>query len=346
MALRANSSHYISLLLMLLAVAVLGVSLGATTIPIKSVAEAIQVILLPDQPSANQTVQLIIEQIRLPRVVMALLVGALLALSGVCIQGLFRNPLAEPSILGVSAGATLVAMVTLIALPQLMALAQQSLGEFALPLAAFIGALLSTLLVLTIQGRDNPDSTRLILSGVAVNIMAGAGISLCAYLASAEQLRLLTFWGLGSLAQAEWNKVALLAIVLLICWPLLWRLYRPLNALLLGESEARHLGYNVRHLKLQVIVLVALAVGSAVAFCGIIGFIGLVVPHIIRLIFGPNHNHLIPLSVLTGALVLVLADLLARVVIAPAELPVGIVTAVIGGPFFMWLLTRFKGSGL
>ncbi|WP_108126252.1 FecCD family ABC transporter permease [Saccharospirillum mangrovi] len=282
----------------------------------------------------------IVWQIRLPRLMLALCVGALLGLSGALVQGLFRNPLAEPGLMGVSSGATLAVVASLILAPAALAALPAVLSTLALPAIAFVGGLIATQLVMLL-GRDSLASPlRLILAGVAFNMVAAAGIGLCAYLSSNEQLRTLTFWSLGSFGAADWRSVSLTAAVLLVVSLLALRLYRPLNALLLGEPECRHLGFDVRRLKRQVVYLSAASVGAAVAFTGIIGFIGLVVPHMVRLLVGPDHRRVLPLSLGVGALLTLWADWLARTVISPAELPVGIITSLLGGPFFVYLIQR------
>jgi len=289
---------------------------------------------------------LIVWQIRLPRLLLALCVGALLGISGAMIQGLFRNPLAEPGLMGVSSGATLAVVATLIFAPGLLALLPPSLQTLTRPATAFVGGLIATQLVLLL-GRDSASSPlRLILAGVAFNMVAAAGLGLCSYLASNEQLRTLTFWTLGSFGAATWPAVAVTATVLVTITLLAWPLHKPLNALLLGESECRHLGFNVPRLKRRVIYLCAAGVGAAVAFTGIIGFIGLVVPHMVRLLVGPDHRRVLALSLGFGALLTLWADWLARVVISPAELPVGIITALLGGPFFIYLIHRQRNAWL
>ena len=289
---------------------------------------------------------LIVWQIRLPRLLLALCVGALLGISGALIQGLFRNPLAEPGLMGVSSGATLAVVATLIFAPSALALLPAPLQTLARPATAFIGGLVATQLVMLI-GRDSAGSPlRLILAGVAFNMMAVAGLGLCSYLATNEQLRTLTFWTLGSFGAANWQAVAITVFVLMIITLLAWPLHKPLNALLLGESECRHLGFDVPRLKRRIIYLCAAGVGAAVAFTGIIGFIGLVVPHMVRLLVGPDHRRVLPLSLGFGALLTLWADWLARVVISPAELPVGIITALLGGPFFIYLIHRQRSIGL
>ncbi len=286
---------------------------------------------------------LILWQIRIPRTLLALCVGALLAVCGVLIQGLFRNPLAEPGLMGVSSGATLMVVVVLVLASNLPNALPVALRPFLLPLVAFGGGLAATRLVMLIGQSSHYSPLRLILAGVAFNMVAAAGIGLCAYLATNEQLRTLTFWSLGSFAAASWSGVAITAAVLAIIAPLAYRLWRPLNALLLGESECRHLGFDVPVLKRRIVYLSAAGVGAAVAFTGIIGFIGLVVPHIVRMLTGADHRRLLPLSLALGALLTLWADWLARSVLSPAELPVGIITSLLGGPFFIYLIHRQRG---
>jgi iron complex transport system permease protein len=273
--------------------------------------------------------------IRLPRVVLGVLVGAGLSVSGAAMQGLFRNPLADPALVGISSGAALGAVVTIVlgtALPDGWA---EMAGPFLLPLAAFAGGALATLLVYRLATSGGRTSVAtMLLAGVAINAVAGAGTGLMTFLADDDQLRDLMFWTLGSLGGATWTRLAVVAPLILIGVAVTLPLARPLNALLLGEAEAGHLGIDTQRVKRRVITLAALVVGAATAVSGIIGFIGLVVPHLLRLALGPDHRLLLPGSALLGA------DLLARTVVAPAELPIGIVTALVGGPFFLWLLLR------
>lgn len=326
-----------SLLPLLLISALVAISAGPSSL---SVADAWQALWHPH----SGTDALIVWQIRLPRLLLSLCVGALLGVCGALVQGLFRNPLAEPGLMGVSSGATLAVVATLVLAPSLLAGLPTFWATLALPGLAFAGGLIATQLVMLL-GRDSAASPlRLILAGVAFNMIAAAGIGLCAYLANNEQLRILTFWSLGSFGAAHWPAVMLTAAVLTLVSGLAWRLHRPLNALLLGESECRHLGYNVERLKRQVIYLCAAGVGAAVAFTGIIGFIGLVVPHMVRLLVGPDHRRVVPLSLGFGALLTLWADWLARTLLSPAELPVGIITALLGGPFFIWLIQRQRGA--
>lgn len=277
--------------------------------------------------------------IRLPRVLMAVLVGAGLAAAGAAMQGLFRNPLADPGLIGVSSGAALAAAFVIVLGATLLPGLSRALGLFTLPLAAFLGGLAVTVVIYTLATRDGRLSLPImLLAGIAVNALAGAGIGLFTYIATDEQLRNITFWSLGSLAGSSWRVIALCAPATMLAVALAWSTAGPLNAILLGEAEAGHLGVDVKRLKISVIVATALAVGTLVAFTGIIGFIGLVAPHMLRLVAGPDHRIVIPGSALLGATLTLAADTVARTIAAPAEMPIGILTALIGAPFFLGLL--------
>ncbi len=295
-------------------------------------------------PAASQydPQALILWQLRLPRVLMAALIGAALAVSGAAVQAVFRNPLADPGLIGVSSGAALAAIIMIVLGPVLFAgywgLRMQL---YALPLAAFVGGLLTTFLVYAMASLGGQTRvTMLLLAGIAIAALTGAISGVLTYLADDTQLRGLTFWSMGSLAGITWPMFYATAPWLLLATLLLPCCYAGLNALLLGENVASHLGVNAQWLKRGVIVLAALAVGASVAAAGMIGFIGLVVPHIMRLWLGPDHQRLLPASALAGASLLVLADLAARTLIAPAEVPIGIITALVGSPFFILLLLQ------
>jgi iron complex transport system permease protein len=278
--------------------------------------------------------------IRLPRVVLALLIGAALAQAGAAMQGIFRNPLAEPGLVGVSSGAALAA-VAVIVLLQPAGLFNALPAHVVLPLAAFAGGGAATALVLRLSLVDGHTRVAtLLLAGLALNAIAGAGIGFFSHVASDTALRSVTFWMFGSLGRASWQEITVAAPLLIVPLLMLPRDAQALNALLLGEAEAGHLGVDVERLKRRVTVLVVLAAGAAVALAGIIAFIGLLVPHLVRMAFGPDHRGLLVLSALSGALLLSLADTAARVVMAPTELPIGILTALVGGPFFLALLLR------
>ena len=287
----------------------------------------------------------ILLNVRMPRVIVSLMSGAVLALTGVLMQAFFRNPLADPALIGVSAGGALGA-VTIIVLGASLFSGFTRLGAaFALPFAAFIGSLsaCASVFALARQG-GHVNVTTMLLCGIAVNAMAGAGIGLLSFLADDAQLRDLTFWTLGSLSAASWWKAFTLAPVLIALTISVPFLVGGLNALLLGDSEALHLGYHVERLKLIILLLTCVGAGAVVATCGLIAFVGLIGPHVSRLLVGPNHKYVLPLSAVIGAALLTLADIVARTSVAPAELPIGVLTAMIGGPIFLWLLRRKQGA--
>lgn len=284
---------------------------------------------------------LVLFSIRLPRIVLAMLIGAALAVSGAMMQGLFRNPLADPGIIGVSSGAALFAATTIVLGDRLLALSAATMQGVVLPAGAFVGGLLTTALLYVAATRGGRTSVvTMLLAGVAIAALAGACTGLLVFMSDDRQLRDLTFWTMGGLGGANWTRVAAAApavAALLVAAPFL---ARGLNALSLGEAAAFHLGYRVQRLKAMCVVLVALAVGVSVAASGVIGFVGIVVPHVLRLAVGPDYTRLLPLSALAGAALLVAADGVARTVVAPAELPIGVLTALGGSPFFLWLLLR------
>ena len=277
--------------------------------------------------------------IRLPRILFALGIGAALGLTGALTQGLFRNPLADPGLLGVTSGAACAAALSIVVLSTLQLPMPITLRPYLLPLAAFCGALAVCFVLDRVSRWLVPGSIAgLLLTGVALNAVAASVIGLCTYLSTDEQLRSLSFWTLGSLAGATWPLVAaLLALLALSVWRTA-RLARELNALALGEAAAMHVGVNVNRLRTRVTVWVAFVCGFAVAWCGMIGFVGLIAPHLARTWVGPDQRTLLPWSAVIGAGLLLLADTIARTVVIPAEVPVGIFTALLGGPFFLVML--------
>jgi len=337
----------ITLLWGLLSIAIVSLSMGAVSI---STGQTIAIIgnsigiQLPWDYSLSQ--QAVLQSIRAPRIVLAILVGSVLAISGAAMQGLFRNPLADPALIGISSGATLAAVAVIVLESTVLQGFSQWTGLYSLPIAAFAGGFAATCLVYhfaTVGGR--PDISSLLLAGIAINALAGSATGLLVYLADDEQLRTITFWTMGSLSGANWPQIFTAApffLITLVCLPLV---SRALNAMLLGEAEATHLGFSVEKIKTITIFLVALGVGATVSFAGIIGFVGLVVPHLLRLWFGPDHRSLLPCAAILGAILLLAADLLARTVMLPAELPIGIITGILGGPFFLWLLRCQKMIG-
>ncbi|MDP4021025.1 iron ABC transporter permease [Methylobacterium sp. NEAU 140] len=284
---------------------------------------------------------LVVLNIRLPRTLLGLLVGAGLAVSGALMQGLFRNPLADPALVGVSAGAGLAAASVIVLGDRLLhALGLPGPLPYAvLPAGAFLGGLTATLGLYAVATRAGRTSVAtMLLAGIALGALGGALTGLLVFASDDRQLRDLTFWTLGSLGGASWAKVAATAPLILPVLVAVPFLGRGLNALVLGEAEAFHLGVPVERLKRAVILLVAVSVGASVAAAGVIGFLGLVVPHMLRLAIGPEHRRLLPACALLGGALLVLADIAARLAVAPAELPIGIVTALVGAPVFLWML--------
>ncbi|MBZ2397842.1 iron ABC transporter permease [Erwinia amylovora] len=278
--------------------------------------------------------------IRLPRVLLAMLVGGALALSGCVMQGLFRNPLADPGLLGISSGAALAVAISVV-----IPLSLPGALMLYLPLlAAFFGSLIVTLVIFVLSSKRSSGLSRLLLAGIAINALCGAAVGVLSWLSNDQQLRQLSLWGMGSLSQAQWPTVLPCASIVLPCMFLVQRLAQRLNLLQLGDEDAHYLGVNVARTQRYLLVLSALLVASAVAVSGVIGFIGLVVPHLMRFCLGGDHRWLLPSSLLGGAILLLLADTLARTLVAPAEMPVGLLTSLIGGPCFLWLILRRQGG--
>jgi iron complex transport system permease protein len=276
--------------------------------------------------------------VRFPRIVMALVVGAALAVAGAVMQAIFGNPLAEPGVVGVSAGAALGAAIGIVLSGSVF---MAALGSWGTALLAFGGGLGATLLVYFVsRSNGRTEVVTLLLTGIAINAFAGAGLAFLLFAGSTASREQIVFWQLGSLNGTRWQEVAIVAIVAVAGVAAAIVLGRRLDILALGERNARHLGINVEALRIGSIVLVALLTGAAVAFCGIIAFVGLVVPHIVRMALGPAHRQLIAVSAIGGGALLVYADLLARTLIGGADLPIGMLTSLVGGPFFFFLLYR------
>lgn len=331
---------FLLLVVMLAAVIVASVAIGAVEIsPLEAISIVATKIGLGTPWPFTEQQETVFLYLRLPRVVLGLIVGSALAISGAVLQGLFRNPLADPALIGVSSGAALAVALTIVLGESIGLLVYTR--SFALPVAAFIGGLAATTFIYRV-GRKNGGTSvaTMLLAGIAVNAFAGAGIGLMSFIATDAQLRNITFWSLGSIGGATWKTLAVVVPLILIAIFFLLRLSRQLNVMLLGDAEAGHLGVNTDSLKWQAICLVSLAVGASVAVSGAIGFVGLVVPHLLRLMVGGDHRHLLRNSVIAGSVLILGADLVARTVAAPAEVPIGIITALIGAPFFIWLLLR------
>lgn len=285
--------------------------------------------------------RIVIFDIRLPRAVLGFLIGGGLAVSGAVMQGLFRNPLADPGLIGVSAGSSLGAVAMIVLGGGVLAPVVHVFGIFSLPIAAFIGGLATTVLLYKVATRHGQTSiATMLLAGIALGSLALAATGILIYMADDRQLRDLTFWSMGSLAGSTWSKVTGAGPIIILSLLPLPFMARGLNALTLGEAAAFHMGIAVQRLKNIAIVSVAAAVGASVAVSGGIGFVGIVVPHILRMVIGPDHRFLLPASALLGGSLLMIADVVARTIVSPAELPIGILTAGVGGPFFLWMLLR------
>jgi iron complex transport system permease protein len=326
------------LLLLLPVVALHSMVAGAVDI---SYAEVWQAVLVrAGLADSASRVDIILFGIRLPRVLLALSLGAVLATTGAVMQGLFRNPLADPSLIGVSSGASVGASLVIVMASGMLQFVTPA-GLTLVAGGAFVGGFVATMVVYRLATTSAGTSVAtMLLAGIAISALAGALNSLLSYFADNDMLRQISLWQMGNLSTANWPRVALMMSVLALLALTLPRDSRALNAMLLGESEARHLGIDVQRVKRRLILLTALGVGVSVAVAGLVAFVGLVVPHVIRLLIGPDHRWLLPSSALAGAVLLLIADNLARTLVLPAELPTGIITALLGAPFFVALLMQ------
>lgn len=276
--------------------------------------------------------------IRFPRVAMALVIGAALAAAGLLMQAIFGNPLAEPGVVGVSGGAALGASATIV-------FGWAFLGEWTVAVTAFVGGLAATLIVYAMsRANGRTEVITLVLTGIAVNAVTGAGLAFLTFLGDTAAREQIVFWQLGSLNGSRWQQFGIVLPLVLVGLVVAFVVAKQLDLLSLGEKSARHLGVNVEGLRILVILVVALLVGASVAFAGIIAFVGLVIPHLMRMIIGPAHLPLLVVSTLGGAVLLLGADLVARTAVPLADLPIGMLTSLVGGPFFFWLLRRTRRS--
>jgi len=318
---------------------VFAMSIGAVSLSASSILALLGEKLSGASASVSATERLVFWEIRLPRALLAFLVGGGLGMAGAAMQGWFRNPLADPGLLGISAGGALGAIAAIVlAQGTLLSL----LGLWLLPICAFAGGLAAVLLVMRLatsrSGKTDPST--MLLAGIAVNAILGAGTGLLTYFADDQQLRSLTFWTMGSLSGAAWHGVWVAAAAIALATILLRGSGQALNLLSLGAEEAVCLGCNIDGLRNRIVAATALAAGATVALAGMIGFIGLVAPHLVRMAFGADHRLVLPGGFLLGGSLLVIADLIARTVVTPAEAPLGVITALLGAPFFLYLLTR------
>ncbi|HAY3552101.1 iron ABC transporter permease [Elizabethkingia meningoseptica] len=330
--------------LLLLILAVISLYTGVYDFGGNSPFKALWQVVTKD-PALLPSDKYIIWDVRLSRIVMAVLVGSMLSVSGTALQGLFRNPLATGDLIGLTSGATLLAAVAIVLGGHFKAFLPEAVQFSLVGISAFTGALISMLLVYRISTNGGKTNViMMLLTGVAITAIGFAITGFLIYLSKDDQLRDLTFWNLGSLAAATWTKNLVLLVVLLISYFILLPKGKALNAMLLGEKDAMHLGINVEKLKKQIVVIVALMVGTCVAFSGTIGFVGLIVPYILRLLFRSNYYFILPLSAIFGAVLLLVADTFSRSIVAPSELPIGILTALMGGPIFIAILMKHKKS--
>lgn len=298
-----------------------------------------------ENTSVSQTDQYVFLDIRLSRIVMAILIGSALAVSGTCLQGMFKNPLATPDLIGITAGASLFAAIAIVLGVYIKPYIPETMHFSLLSIAAFIGSFITMSLVYKISTSNGKTNVvMMLLSGVAITSLGFAVMGLLIYISKEEQLRDLTFWNLGSLGGASWTKNGILLIVILISYYFLIGKGKTLNAMMLGERDAMHLGIPVEKTKKQIVLFTALLVGTSVAFSGTIGFVGLIIPYILRLIFKSNYYIILPLSAVLGSILLLGADTISRTIVAPSEIPIGILTAFMGAPIFIAILLKQKRS--
>jgi iron complex transport system permease protein len=335
-----KNKHLIPILLLLFAIVLISaIAFGAVSILPSEMYSAIHN-WFNRKPPAN-VYEGVFLQLRLPRVLLCAVTGAILAVSGVLMQGLFRNPVVEPGLIGTSAGAAFGASIVFTLSPFMPVFIKTMAGPFLVPLFAFIGALSSTFLVYTLAKNNKQVSIlSLLLVGMAVNAIGLSGVGLMTYLARDPQARSISFWNLGSFSGASWFQVYLTSSIAFICFVFAFKKTKQLNALLLGEQEAGYLGVNVSKLKTSILILNTAMIAVATSFVGVIAFMGLIVPHVLRLIIGSDNKKLLPASIIMGAILLLLADLGARLILAPSEIPIGIITSIVGAPLYIFLLKR------
>jgi len=317
----------------------LATSYGALTITVKDMFDALSHFFKGQAPgSVYESVFL---QLRLPRVLLCAITGAILAASGLLMQGLFRNPVVEPGLIGTSAGAALGASIVFSASAIIPFAFKEITGAFLVPIAAFIGGLIATYIVYQLaKSNKQVPILSLLLVGMAINSIGLSGVGLMTYFARDPQARSISFWNLGSFAGASWFQVFVLFLIAFICLFFAFKKLKELNSLVLGEEEAAYLGMNVYKLKTTILILNTAMVAVATSFVGVIAFMGLIVPHILRLLLGSDHRKLLPASILLGAILLLITDLIARMIFAPSEMPIGIITSIVGAPLYIFLLKK------
>lgn len=329
---------YITFSIVLSIAFVLSLTVGAVSLNFADIVNG----WLGSASNINTMQNYVLFELRLPRTITAVLVGAGLAAAGVCTQGLFRNPLADPSLIGVSSGSAFGAVLVIVLGSQWADMADNAwLEPLLLPMAAFVGGMLASLVVYNVASNQHgTDTALLLLAGVAINAICGAATGLLTYIANDNQLRDLTFWSMGSVAKNDWSMLMVSGPIIVICSGLLLPYRSALNSLLMGENVAQHIGFEVAKIKRYLILLCSIIVGASVAISGVILFVGLVVPHILRSLLGPDHRLLLPAAMFLGAILVLIADIFSRSIIAPAELPIGLFMSLLGGPFFLFLLIK------
>ena len=338
--LRNNKLFFPALLLILFVMLVCAIAFGAVSILPGEMLSALQHFFQGKGPA--NIYEGVFLQIRLPRVFLCAITGAILSVSGVLMQGLFRNPIVEPGLVGTSAGAAFGASVVFVLAAGMSPAVKSITGPLLVPIFAFGGGLLATMLVYSLSKSQKRISiTSLLLIGIAVNAVGLSGTGFMSYIARDPQARSITFWNLGTFSGANWIQVWIVGIVATIIFIISLRYSKQLNALILGEEEAAYLGVDPEKLKRRVMILNTAMVSVATAFVGVISFMGLIVPHVLRLLIGSDNRKLLPASMITGAILLTLADMGARLLLAPAEIPIGIITSLVGAPVFIFLLKKF-----
>jgi iron complex transport system permease protein len=344
---RTNASIHLLLALLLLTALAASAGIGAFTFtPARMASYLAQGAGWIPARESDTLARSVFLELRLPRVLLSALAGAVLGVSGTIMQGLFRNPIVEPGLAGTSAGAALGAALVFVIGGGSASAFSAPLGSFAVPLMAFAGAFAATMIVYRVSasfGKVNVFT--LLLAGIAVNAMCSAGTGFLSYIARDPQARNITFWNLGTFTTADWRGVAVVGASFVVCFVWALRSGKALNALMLGEDEAALLGIDPQRLIIKLLVLNTIMVATATAMVGVIAFVGLVVPHMLRMVRSSDYGFLLPGSALLGAALMVVVDIVARIIIPPAELPVGIITAVIGAPVFLWILLRQQRRG-
>jgi iron complex transport system permease protein len=301
--------------------------------------------ILQEDPEVSLSDRYVVWEVRTARIIMAILIGSMLAVSGTGLQGLFKNPLATGDLIGLTSGATLLAAIAIVLGGHFEQYLPEAVQFSLVGISAFIGSFLSMMLVYRISTSSGKTNVvMMLLTGVAITAIGFSITGFLIYISKDEQLRDLTFWNLGSLAAATWTKNIILTVVLILSYLMILPKGKALNAMMLGEKDAQHLGINVERLKKQIIIMTALMIGTCVAFSGTIGFVGLIVPYILRLLFKSNYAFILPLSAVFGSILLLTADTFSRSIVAPSELPIGILTALMGGPVFIAILVKSKKS--